>query len=441
MIYSKFLHTIGVGIIIMLGACGGGEEENSQKMVFDPYCWSLPRHFPPPKAYPDNPITNPKLELGRYLFYDKRLSFNQTIACASCHLPSKAFSDGLPLSQGATQETLPRHSMALVNVVYNSVFDWANPTLLTPHTQVLTPMFNEFPVEMGWTGYETQILDRLKLTPLYPPIFEKAYPSERDPFTPSNVANALASFVSSLISANSAYDQGTVGESLLRHGDGSGGDGSGGDGSGDEFIIPPIVFDPQDETSCVTPRTLTYTPLNDAVRRGEELFFSERLECFHCHGGFNFSQSIRHQNTVIDDIEFHNNGLYNIGGTGDYPPNQQGLWEFTFRPQDMGRFRPPTLRNIALTAPYMHDGSIATLSEVIDHYARGGRLIESGAFQGDGALNPFRSDLIVEFTLTDDEKADLMAFLESLTDWEFICNPDFQDPFNQFALHPNCSHR
>ncbi len=416
-----------------LTACGGGSEEAATASVTrtTPYCWTLPAHFPPPKDYLDNEITAEKVALGRYLFYDKRLSFNQTRACASCHQSAKGFADGLPLSTGATDEVLPRHSMALVNGVYNAVFDWANPTLLTAHAQVLVPMFNEFPIEMGWTGYETAILDRLQNTPLYAPLFAAAYPNEPNPYQIASVSNALAAFVSSLVSAQSPYDRATA-AATVRHGGG----GRGGEDREPPPPPPPIIVN---DGVCVTPTSPAPATVSAAVLRGEDLFFSEQLECFHCHGGFNFSQSVRHENTVIDDMEFHNNGLYNVGGTGDYPPNQEGLWEFTQRPQDMGRFRAPTLRNVAMTAPYMHDGSLATLSEVIDHYARGGRLIAEGPWAGDGALSPFRSELIQGFTLTDGEKADLIAFLESLTDWDFLCNPAHQDPFGVFPPHPTCS--
>jgi cytochrome c peroxidase len=178
--------------------------------------------------------------------------------------------------------------------------------------------------------------------------------------------------------------------------------------------------------------------MSESAKRGRELFFSERLECFHCHGGFNFSQSTTHDKSVFTEIEFHNNGLYNIDGSGAYPLDNHGLWEFTFKPEDMGRFRAPTLRNIELTAPYMHDGSIATLEEVIDHYARGGRLISSGPLAGDGAKNPFKSEFIVGFMITADEKTDLINFLKSLTDWEFICDERFSDPFGNLLPHPHC---
>jgi cytochrome c peroxidase len=124
------------------------------------------------------------------------------------------------------------------------------------------------------------------------------------------------------------------------------------------------------------------------------------------------------------EIAFHNTGLYNIDGKGAYPPNNTGVYEITHKPSDMGRFKAPTLRNIALTAPYMHDGSIPTLEEVIDHYAAGGRTIDGGV----GSKNPFKSNFISGFKLTQQEKQDLLEFLRSLTDESFINNPAQANP-------------
>ena len=169
--------------------------------------------------------------------------------------------------------------------------------------------------------------------------------------------------------------------------------------------------------------------LSDAAKRGKDLFFSEKLECFHCHGGFNFSDSVQHDGTTFTETMFHNTGLYNIGGKGDYPEGGRGVYEITKFPTDMGRFRAPTLRNIALTAPYMHDGSITTLSEVLDHYAAGGRTIADGPFAGVGSTNPYKSELINAFLLSADEKADVIAFLEALTDTALLEDPRFSDPF------------
>ncbi len=158
------------------------------------------------------------------------------------------------------------------------------------------------------------------------------------------------------------------------------------------------------------------------------LFFSERLECFHCHGGFNFTADVDHEGTIFSEPSFHNTGLYNYDHLGSYPRPNRGLYEFTGRPEDMGRFRAPTLRNIEVTAPYMHDGSVADLDEVIDHYAAGGRTVTDGEWAGDGSQNPFKSEFIVGFELSEQERADLIEFLHSLTDREFLEDPDFADP-------------
>ncbi|MEZ4474891.1 MAG: c-type cytochrome [bacterium] len=163
--------------------------------------------------------------------------------------------------------------------------------------------------------------------------------------------------------------------------------------------------------------------------RGEALFFSEDLECFHCHGSFGFTDSAIHAGTTFVEIAFHNTGLYNIDGEGAYPPEDTGLRSVTERDADMGRFRAPTLRNIAVTAPYMHDGSIETLAEVIAHYAAGGRHLEAGPYAGDGSQSPLRSEFVNGFTITPAEQADLIAFLESLTDEAFLADPRFANPW------------
>lgn len=386
-----------IGLLYMLIACGGEGDSTVTSLAESttdevPFDWYLPRGFPEPKALEDNPMSIVKVRLGRLLFYDTRLSVNNTQSCGSCHLQSKAFTDGLPTAVGATGEIHPRNSMSLTNVVYNSRFAWANPLLKTLPQQAFVPLFNEFPIELGWSGHEMEILDRLKQDAIYQDLFTQAFPEAV--IDEGTVAKALGAFVSTLISGNSAYDR--------------------------------ALYQDQPEATSAS------------AKRGLALFFSERLECFHCHGGFNFAQGTTHDGTVFDEAEFHNNGLYNIGGTGDYPSGNQGLWELTQEKQDIGRFRPPTLRNIELTAPYMHDGSVTTLEEVLDIYARGGRLIEEGPFAGDGARNPFKSDLINGFVLTEQEKQDVINFLKSLTDWTFICEERFSDPYGNIPPHPNC---
>lgn len=367
------------------GGQGGGEA----------YDWGLPPGYPKPRVPADNPMSAAKVELGRRLFYDTRLSGNQTQSCASCHEQALAFTDGLAVSVGSTGERTPRSSMSTVNTGYLSSLTWANSNLssiaiesgLLLETQAMVPLFGEDPVELGLSGMDEVMLERLRAEPVYQAAFPAAFPDESDPFSVQSVLYALAAFQRSILSYRSAYDRYNYGG------------------------------DP--------------TALSASALRGRELFFGERLECFHCHGGFNFSDSVAHEGTTFDEVMFHNNGLYNVGGTGDYPEDNTGLYELTGVPSDMGRFRAPSLRNIALTAPYMHDGSIATLSEVLDHYAAGGRTIETGPYAGDGSQNPYKSELIAGFTLTEEERADVLAFLESLTDEALLTDPRWSNPWKE----------
>jgi cytochrome c peroxidase len=348
------------------------------------YEWRLPQGFPLPRVPENNPMTTEKVELGRHLFYDVRLSGNGTQSCASCHIQALAFSDGRALPVGSTGDVHPRNAMSLTNSAYSATLTWANPNLTLLERQIPIPMFGEHPVELGITGNEEAVMARLRAESRYQQMFVAAFPDQVDPFTFSNVSLALSSFTRTLISGNAPYDQ------YLR---------------GDR------------------------TAMSESAQRGMELFLSEGLECHHCHTGFNLTLSTVTANTTFDERPFFNTGLYNIGGTGAYPAGNTGLHEVTNVATDMGRFRPPTLRNIALTAPYMHDGSLATLPDVIQFYMDGGRIIESGEYSGDGRANPYKSGLVPGFTLTDQEIDDLIAYLQSLTDEEFITDPRFSDPF------------
>ena len=168
--------------------------------------------------------------------------------------------------------------------------------------------------------------------------------------------------------------------------------------------------------------------IGESARRGMVLFFSERLECHHCHGGFNFTQSTTHAKSQVLERPFHNTGLYNVAGRNDYPSPDQGLHDLTGMPEDRGRFRAPTLRNIMLTPPYMHDGSLRDLDAVLDFYAAGGREIATGPWMGDGRLNANKSQFVRGFVLANDEREDLLNFLDSLTDPGFSVRPEYQDP-------------
>jgi cytochrome c peroxidase len=349
------------------------------------YQWDLPEPIPIPVVPADNPMTRVKVELGRWLFYDLRLSVNGTMSCGNCHFQRVAFTDARGRAIGATGELHPRGSMSLVNTAYSSRLTWANHLLDRLEVQALTPMFGENPVEMGMAGREKDIVSLIRVDPRYQELFPKAFPSDEDPFSVLNVVRAIASFVRSIVSFDSPYDH------YLR---------------GDKAAM------------------------TDSQVRGLELFFSERTECFHCHGGFNFTDSSTHSATTIESVGFHNNGLYNIGADGGYPEGNTGLHDLTGRPRDMGRFKAPTLRNIAMTAPYMHDGSIGSLEEVLDHYQQGGRLIADGPHAGDGSRNPYKSVFVRQFELSDSEREDLLAFLRALTDESVLMNPAFSNPFS-----------
>lgn len=350
----------------------------------------LPAHFPAPPAAPaNNPLTPAKAELGRHLFHDPRLSGNGTQSCATCHDQARAFTEPLATSVGSTGEVHPRNAQMLGNAVYNTTFNWANPEVREFELQHVTPITGTEPVELGVNdGNRAEMLARFRDDPQYQSLFAAAFPGEANPYTLDHIIRALASFSRTLLSYRAPIDRYFAG----------------------------------DEGA-----------LTESAQRGMALFNSDRLECNQCHGGFNFSDSTRVSGN--ERPIFHNTGLYNIlvspDGVGDnYPPGNQGLFDFTGAPGDRGFMRAPSLRNIALTAPYNHDGSVASLAEVLDNYARGGRLVTSPPERaGDGSNNNLRDGEIHGFTLTEQEKADLLAFFDSLTDQDFITDPRFANPF------------
>lgn len=368
---SKLLITIiSVMLAMVLFSCDTRQE------AAPAYQWPIFEGFPKPQVPEDNPMSDEKVALGKRLFFDKKLSANQQQSCESCHLQSYAFAEPLPTSLGSTGEAHRRNAPALVNVAYNKTLTWAHDGITTLERQILIPMFGEFPVELGITGHETEVLARFN-TAEYKPLFSAAFPAQ--PISFELIVKALASYVRSLISLNSAFDQYAY--------------------LGDDHAISASAI------------------------RGMNLFFSERLECHHCHGGFNFTQSTGHEQQLIDLRPFHNTGLYNVDtGSSEYgyPSKDIGLAEISTSVKDNGRFRAPTLRNIRHSAPYMHDGSVSTLAEIIDIYAAGGRVIDKGEYQGDGRANPMKSQFVKGFELTVEEKQDLLAFLDTLTDEAFI---------------------
>ncbi len=349
-----------------------------------PYDWDLPAGFPEPSVPADNPMTTAKVELGRHLFYDEQLSGNGTQSCASCHQQELAFTDGLAQAVGSTGEHHSRSSMSLGNVAYASTLTWANPLFRDLERQALVPIFGDSPVELGLRD-QVELEERLGENGVYRELFEQAFPEQESPITANNALKALASFQRTLITGSSPFDR-------------------------YQYLGDPSA-------------------LSQAALRGFALFSGERLECFHCHVGFNFSDQTHYAGKAFFDQPYHNTGLYNVDGEGAYPELNTGVHELSGEPGDMGRFKAPSLRNVGVTAPYMHDGSIATLSEVLDHYAAGGRTIEEAPHQGNGSASPLKSNLIRGFRLSESERADVLAFLESLTDDAFLRDERFSNPW------------
>jgi cytochrome c peroxidase len=343
----------------------------------------LPEHFPQPRTPEDNPMTPESVELGRHLFYDTRLSVNDELSCSHCHQQEFAFADSVAVSMGATGEPGVLNAPALTNVIYSQPLTWAHGDITRIEDQLIGPMFGESPLEMGMTGAEAEILERLAAEPAYQRLFSEAFPGR----TPDLdlVRYALASFVRSLVSYDAPFDHFLAGDSAA---------------------------------------------ISTSAKRGSELFYSTRLGCSSCHAGFAFTTATR--STAATDAQrtpFHNIGLYNLDADGGYPQSARGLIEETGFERDMGRFRVPSLRNVALTAPYGHDGSVATLEEFIRIYEAGGRHIEEGPLAGDGRDNPWRSDDLKSFELSDQERADLIAFLQSLSDATLIRDPRHANPW------------
>ena len=327
---------------------------------------TLPPGFPAPLDPVDNTLSGAKAALGCRLFFEPRLSVTGEQACASCHRPELAFTDGRAQSVGATGEALARGAMTLTNVAYNAAFTWASDQVVTLEQQMEQPLFSEHPVEMGVKREDAALLAWLAQDERYLSAFTDAFPGDSAAISMQNIIRAIAAFERTLISGRSAFDR--------------------------------YVYD-DDRTA-----------LSGSARRGMELFFSDRTRCASCHFGVNFSGSLRHRAAADAVATFAGNGLSRNDRAPDVDADH-GLMNVTRKERDRGRFRVPTLRNIELTAPYMHDGRFATLEAVIDHYVSGGQRA-NGVRDVDAAIRPLE--------LTADEKQALAAFLRSLTDRAFV---------------------
>jgi len=368
------------GLLLLALALGCEVDDDSIAALLD-----LPADAPRPRLPEGAVLSAETIELGRHLFYDVRLSGPGTVACSSCHRQERGFADDVAVSVGADGQAGVLNAPGLANAAYRMPLTWAHASIGELEAQLLLPMYGADPLEMGMAGAEAEIRARLAGDAAYPALFAAAFADQADPITLEHARLALASFVRSLVSFRSPFD-----------------DYLGGDRGA----------------------------LSDAARRGSELFFSQRLGCGGCHSGLLLSAAtITEASGALPAEAYHNIGLYDVDGAGGYPGPAPGLIAETGIPRDMGRFRVPSLRNVSVTAPYMHDGSVATLEEVLAIYERGGRAIASGPWAGDGKNSPLRSDRLRSFELSDGERADVLAFLEALTDRRFLEDPRLGDPW------------
>jgi cytochrome c peroxidase len=320
----------------------------------------------------DNPLTEESVALGRRLFHDRRLSGTNTVACATCHLQRLAFTDGRRTSVGVSGRPLQFNSMSLANLLWGPPRFFWDGRAATLEEQALVPV--QHPDEMAQDLDE--LVDELAGDATYPALFAAAYGD----ISAANVARALASFVRTLVSANSRYDR---------------------------FLRGEIRFEPEEELGRKL--FVAHPDVKVSLRGGN---------CIDCHSQFLTSGFA----TGFDG--FSNNGL------DDEQHLRPGLQAVTGQPAHRGLFKVPTLRNIALTAPYMHDGRFDTLEQVLDHYNAGihasstlSPLIAEASNREDAAA----SDISLHLTLT--EQHAIIAFLHTLTDDDFVRDPRFADPF------------
>lgn len=358
----KYVKWIAALCLFIFAASIGGW--TNDPIPSGPYIFEYPANFGNRINEPDdNPTTKQGVYLGRLLFYEPLLSANNKISCASCHKQELAFTDGLAFSTGVDGTLTPRGSMSLANVLWSRKFFWDGRAAAL-EGQAAIPMQN--PHEMGQM-MQTSV-QKLRRTALYPVLFDQVFGKEEG-INGVTIIKAIAQFERTLISANSRYDQ------YLQH---------------------------QYQPTALELKGLAL--FNDAPQPAKGI---RGANCARCHGGVKSYMEL-----------FHNNGLDSI-------PKDGGIADLTGLPADVGRFKAPTLRNIALTAPYMHDGRFKTLREVIDHYSE--HIKESAALSAilRGESNELNGKALL---LHADEKQAIIAFLSMLTDESFIHDPRFSDP-------------
>ncbi len=322
----------------------------------------------------NNPVTDEGATLGRVLFYDKNMSANNTVSCASCHQQEHGFSDPLAFSIGFEGEFTGRNSMGLAQAAYyaNGRFFW-DERAATLEVQTLMPIQDH--IEMGMELDELE--EKLSTLAYYPELFEQTFGDAQ--ITSDRISSALAQFVRSMVSYTTKFDEGMA------------------------ELVPG-------QNPGITP----FSNYSELENLGKELFFSARTNCATCHGTTNFVAPGPRNNGL--DLVFEDNGLGDVSGA----------------PQQNGLFKVNSLRNIAMTAPYMHDGRFATLEEVIEHYNSGVQAHPnlSATLRVGGAGGP--NNVVPRvLNLNDEEKLALRLFLETLTDEPMLNDEKFSDPFGE----------
>lgn len=363
----------------ILGPISPSDEQRLDSIPYNPQAYQFPviNGLPTMQVPADNPLTIAGVKLGRYLFYEKMLSLDTSISCGSCHQMNKAFTDGVSKSVGVGGTIGIRNSMSLINIGYawrpnnahNFMWDGKFRHL---EEQVIAPVENPLEMKNNWV----EVVKRLKEHPHYPRLFRQAFGINTiGEINKELAAKAMSQFMRTLNSAASKYD---------------------------------------------SVEWMNFNYFSDEAQRGYELFLGDvngsavlyDAECAHCHSfSRNFATFARNN--------YSNNGLDAAATLNDF--TDRGLGGVTGVPTDNGRFREVSLRNIALTAPYMHDGRFNTLEEVLDHYVSGGHASPNVA-------NELESAPTLR-TLTASQKQDIIAFLHALTDTSYFNKQEWSDPF------------
>ncbi|MFN8282139.1 MAG: cytochrome c peroxidase [Chitinophagales bacterium] len=355
--YFIFFLLTSISCFVFIFSC----KKEQERYKTTPYVAPKIQGFRDMPVDPDNPMTVEGIALGKKLFFDPILSKDSTLSCASCHKQANSFSDNNKLSKGVDNVLGRRNAMTLVNLAWQKDRFFWDGRVNTLREQALKPV--EDPTEMHLPWSEAEF--RLQNNAQYKDLFNKAFGIQT--ITKEYITKALEQFENTLLTYNSKFDKYTRGEAAL-----------------------------------------TLSEIN-----GFDIFKTEKGDCFHCHS------STAPEVFISPDRTFANNGLDTVDNVNQFI--DKGLGEFTFDPADYGRFKIPTLRNLAFTAPYMHDGRFQTLDEVIDFYSAGPK--------GSPTLEPIMREKANKrletlghwgLDLTPEQKADLKAFLLTLSDSSFV---------------------